>query len=283
MQVPERWRQPLRLRPPPAASLSTSAAPAAGADGGGAGGEADGSFAGMLAALLAQRAAAADAKDMSALLAPCCLLLCGLWHNAKLRRTGIRLLLLAGPLRGGVCFEHICETHETSKLWGFNVRHDPLCAKRPNSMPCVRAGQLASIEWWVRRGAHVPALPPEVVLQARHSASLARLPGRVLREAGTVLKSTRSNASRAKRTWCCCSALATAELVLAGCAARPVPGAAAAGRVLHRLPQRRDASRCASALPSCRSSSMPPARCCRSTQWSTHPPILYTSCQPAGI
>ena len=77
MQVPERWRQPLRLPPPPTANLLAPAAPGEGADGGSAGGEADGSFAGMLAALLAGRAAAADAKDMSALLAPGCLLLGG--------------------------------------------------------------------------------------------------------------------------------------------------------------------------------------------------------------
>ena len=37
----------------------------------------------------------------------------------------------------------------------------------------------------MRRGVHVPALPPEVVLQVRHTANLACLPCCVLREAGT--------------------------------------------------------------------------------------------------
>ena len=72
-QVPERWRQPLRIPSAPAADTPLPAAPAAGQDGGEADGEADGSFAGMLATLLAGHAAAADAKDMSALLASNCL------------------------------------------------------------------------------------------------------------------------------------------------------------------------------------------------------------------
>lgn len=56
LQKPERWRQPLCIPPPQDARPG----------GGGADGGSDGSFGAMLSALLAGRAAATDAKDMSA-------------------------------------------------------------------------------------------------------------------------------------------------------------------------------------------------------------------------
>lgn len=66
LQIPERWRQPLRIPPPAAAPEAPP-----GQDGSGADGGQDGSFGAMLAALLAGRGAAADAKDMSAPLVAC--------------------------------------------------------------------------------------------------------------------------------------------------------------------------------------------------------------------
>ncbi len=66
MQIPERWRQPLRIPPPATVPEASPSQDGSNADTG-----QDGSFGAMLTALLAGRAAAIDAKDMSALLVAC--------------------------------------------------------------------------------------------------------------------------------------------------------------------------------------------------------------------